>query len=187
MWEAQHLFELEPAPDKPENLTEYILQALEQKDLKYVSFFLLHYEKAINSMIWKYLVSYGSKVYDPVTQMNLKLACQEVIQKKLLTFDPNAGKEFPKYISRFLIDAILKQIMIEEHWSFSSLSEYKRVRRIGTIYKSCHESIPETIKNSAKRTAAHPEPHGSIWQLLSATGHGFCLLLKNPKIQMMKL
>ena len=156
LWEAQHLFELEPAPDKPENLTEYILQALEQKDLKYVSFFLHHYEKAINSMIWKYLVSYGSKVYDPVTQMNLKLACQEVILKKLLTFDPNAGKEFPKYISRFLIDAILKQIMIEEQWSFSSLSEYKRVRRIGAIYKSCHESIPETIEKFCKKDGCTP-------------------------------
>lgn len=156
LWETQHLFELEPAPEKPENLTDYILQALEQKDLKYVSFFLHHYEKAINSMIWKYLVSYGSKVYDPVTQMNLKLACQEVILKKLLTFDPNAGKEFPKYISCFLIDAILKQIMIEEQWSFSSLSEYKRVRRIGAIYKSCHESIPETIEKFCKKDGCTP-------------------------------
>lgn len=94
LWEAQHLFELEPVPSKPEDLSTFIRQALEQKDLKYVSFFLHHYEKAINSMIWKYLVSYGPKVYDPVTQMNLKLACQEVILKKLLTFDPNAGKEF---------------------------------------------------------------------------------------------
>lgn len=156
LWEAQHLFELEPTPDKPENLTDYILQALEQRDLKYVSFFLHHYEKAINSMIWKYLVSYGSKVYDPVTQMNLKLACQEVILKKLLTFDPNAGKEFQKYISHFLIDAILKQIMIEEQWSFSSLSEYKRVRRIGAIYKSCHESIPDTIKKFCKKDGCTP-------------------------------
>lgn len=169
LWEAQHLFELKPAPEKPEKLTDFILQALEQKDLKYVSFFLHYYEKTINGMIWKYLVTYGSKVYDPVTQMNLKLACQEVILKKVLTFDPNAGKEFPKYISRFLIDAILKQIMIEEQWSFSSLSEYKRVRRIGAIYKSCHENIPETIEKFCKKYGC--TPRAAREYLAIAIGH----------------
>ena len=39
---AERIFQLEPEPPKAENINDYILSALREKELKYFSFFLHH-------------------------------------------------------------------------------------------------------------------------------------------------
>ena len=57
---AEHIFQLEPEPPKAENINEYILSALREKDLKYFSFFLHHYEQQLNKRIRSFLCTDGS-------------------------------------------------------------------------------------------------------------------------------
>ena len=45
---AEHIFQLEPEPPAVGNLNEYILSALQEKNLIYFSFFLHHYEPQLN-------------------------------------------------------------------------------------------------------------------------------------------
>ena len=43
---AERIFQLDPEPPKVDSLNEYILSALKEKNLKYFSFFLHHYERS---------------------------------------------------------------------------------------------------------------------------------------------
>lgn len=43
--EAERTLQLEPEPPKESDLNNYIIQAQQQKDLRYLSFFLHHYER----------------------------------------------------------------------------------------------------------------------------------------------
>ena len=46
---AERIFQLEPEPPAVGNLNEYILSALQEKNLIYFSFFLHHYEPQLRS------------------------------------------------------------------------------------------------------------------------------------------
>ena len=48
---AERIFQLEPEPPAVGNLNEYILSALQEKNLIYFSFFLHHYEPQLNKRI----------------------------------------------------------------------------------------------------------------------------------------
>ena len=48
---AERIFQLEPEPPKVDSLNEYILSALQEKNLLYFSFFLHHYEPQLNKRI----------------------------------------------------------------------------------------------------------------------------------------
>ena len=48
---AERIFQLEPEPPAVGNLNEYILSALQEKNLLYFSFFLHHYEPQLNKRI----------------------------------------------------------------------------------------------------------------------------------------
>ena len=43
--EAERTLQLEPEPPKVSNLNDYIIQAQQQNNLRYLSFFLHHYER----------------------------------------------------------------------------------------------------------------------------------------------
>ena len=48
---AERIFQLEPEPPSVGNLNEYILSALQEKNLLHFSFFLHHYEPQLNKRI----------------------------------------------------------------------------------------------------------------------------------------
>ena len=48
---AERIFQLEPEPPAVDGLNEYILSALQEKNLLYFSFFLHHYEPQLNKRI----------------------------------------------------------------------------------------------------------------------------------------
>ena len=52
---AERIFQLEPEPPKVDSLNEYILSALQEKNLIYFSFFLHHYEPQLNKRIKGFL------------------------------------------------------------------------------------------------------------------------------------
>lgn len=45
---AERVFQLEPEPPAVDSLNEYILSALQEKNLMYFSFFFHHYEPQLN-------------------------------------------------------------------------------------------------------------------------------------------
>ena len=53
---AERIFQLEPEPPAVGNLNEYILSALQEKNLIYFSFFLHHYEPQLNKRIKPFYV-----------------------------------------------------------------------------------------------------------------------------------
>ena len=61
---AERIFQLEPEPPQVDSLNEYILSALQKKDLKYFVFFLHHYEPQLNKRIKDFLGVDGGGLYD---------------------------------------------------------------------------------------------------------------------------
>ena len=64
MREVRNVFQLDPEPPQME-LNEYIQKAAHRKDLAYFSFFLHHFEKRLNSVIYRFLTRSGIDRYNP--------------------------------------------------------------------------------------------------------------------------
>ena len=73
--EAERTLQLEPEPPKESDLNNYIIQAQQQKDLRYLSFFLHHYEKMLNGRIYSFWSSDGNERYDPERFLDYKMTC----------------------------------------------------------------------------------------------------------------
>lgn len=58
MREVQNVFQLDPEPPQME-LNDYIREAVRKRDLSYFSFFLHHFEKRLNSVIYRFLTRSG--------------------------------------------------------------------------------------------------------------------------------
>ena len=74
---AERIFQLEPEPPAVGNLNEYILSALQEKNLIYFSFFLHHYEPQLNKRIKDFLGVDGGDLYDTDRFIDIKLSCRE--------------------------------------------------------------------------------------------------------------
>ena len=83
---AERIFQLEPEPPAVGNLNEYILSALQEKNLIYFSFFLHHYEPQLNKRIKDFLGVDGGDLYDTDRFIDIKLSCRMLL-------DRLAGKE----------------------------------------------------------------------------------------------
>ena len=82
---AERIFQLEPEPPAVDNLNEYILSALQEKNLLYFSFFLHHYEPQLNKRIKSFLGMDGGDLYDTDRFIDIKLSCREqtLLEKRL--------------------------------------------------------------------------------------------------------
>lgn len=58
MREVQSIFQLDPEPPQME-LNDYIREAIHRKDLTYFSFFLHHFEKRLNGVVYRFLTRNG--------------------------------------------------------------------------------------------------------------------------------
>ena len=125
---AERIFQLEPEPPAVDSLNEYILSALQEKNLLYFSFFLHHYEPQLNKRIKSFLGMDGGDLYDTDRFLDIKLSCREQMLQKLMDYDLAKGAEYATYIFPFIRDAMLRFRMGEEKWSVSSLTNYKMVR-----------------------------------------------------------
>lgn len=158
--EAERTLQLEPEPPKESDLNNYIIQAQQQKDLRYLSFFLHHYEKMLNGRIYSFWRSDGNERYDPERFLDYKMTCVVAVIERFSDYDPSTGADFTTYLYPFVTDALLSCRMLEESWSVDSLDQYKKIRGIAWKYRTSGENTKKTIseyaaeKNCKQETAA---------------------------------
>lgn len=158
--EAERTLQLEPEPPKVSNLNDYIIQAQQQNNLRYLSFFLHHYEKMLNGRIYNFWRSDGNERYDPERFLDYKMTCVVAVIELFSDYDPSTGADFTTYLYPFITDALLSCRMLEESWSVDSLDQYKKIRGIAWKYRTSGENTKKTIseyaaeKNCKQETAA---------------------------------
>lgn len=147
--EKERTLQLEPKPPKVSNLNNYIIQAQQQNNLRYLSFFLHHYEKMLNGRIYNFWRSDGNERYDPERFLDYKMACVVAVIERFLDYDPSIGADFTTYLYPFITDALLSCRMLEESWSVDSLDQYKKIRGIAWKYRTSGEHAQKTISEYA--------------------------------------
>ena len=144
--EAERTFQLEPEPPQVASINEYIVLANREKELRYLCFFLHHYEKMLDGRIYRVLRRNGDNRYDPERLLNYKMECLSAFLDCLPGYDPTKGADFLTYAHHFIGNAILNCRRYEEAASFKSLHEYKAVRHIAWLYNSSEKSEEKTIR-----------------------------------------
>ena len=141
-WQAEHIFQLTPIPPGMEDALQdmektkridkekkkeiqkqneaiadaFLLRALQEKNLLFLSFFLHGYEHRLNGKVYSFIRRNGLDPYDPVLFLDMKLALQELILKKLPTYDPSRDAKFLTYIHQFIYDTFIIFRMQQECW-----------------------------------------------------------------------
>ena len=115
--------------------------------------FLRDYEPNLNELVRRFL---GKRAFDAETFMDYKLACTAVMLERWRRFDPDKGVRFATFIHHDVKNALLRARMLEESGSFSSLDEYKEVRRMGALMYGATqcEAVGEFIKKRGCSEAA---------------------------------
>ncbi len=80
MREVQSVFQLDPETPQME-LNNYIREAVQKRDLSYFSFFLHHFEKRMNGVIYRFLTRSGYDRYDPARFLDYKLEVLQMLWK----------------------------------------------------------------------------------------------------------
>ena len=106
-WQAEHIFQLTPLPPGMEDALQdmektkridkekkkeiqkqneaiadaFLLRALQEKNLLFLSFFLHGYEHRLNGKVYSFIRRNGLDPYDPVLFLDMKLALLELILK----------------------------------------------------------------------------------------------------------
>ena len=182
-WQAEHIFQLTPTPpgmedelqnmektrriskEKKKEITRkneavgeaYLAKAVQEKNLLYLSFYLHAYESRINSKVYSFLRRNGMASYNPALFLDLKLTLQEVILKKLPTFDPAKGAKFLTYMYEFIGDALTSFRMREECWTIDSLDIYKGIRHMAAIYNANGGNAQKALEKFCEETGCKPK------------------------------
>ena len=106
-WQVEHIYQLMPTPpgmeDALQNMEkskrinkekkkeilqrneavadQYLVRAVQEKNLLYLSFFLHGYEHRLNGKVYSFIRRNGMDPYDPALFLDMKLALQELILK----------------------------------------------------------------------------------------------------------
>lgn len=59
MREVERIFQLDPEPPVHQNLNDYIIKAVQSRNLRWFSFFLHHYENRLNGRVRRFLLREG--------------------------------------------------------------------------------------------------------------------------------
>mgnify|MGYP003289725249 CR=1 FL=1 len=177
-WQAEHIFQLTPIPPGMEDALQdmentrridkekkkeiqkqneavadaYLLRALQEKNLLFLSFFLHGYEHRLNGKVYSFIRRNGMDPYDPVLFLDMKLALQELILKKLPTFDPSRDAKFLTYLHHFIYDTFKTFRMQQENWTIDSLDIYKSIRRMAAIYNTNAHNKKKAIEIFCEQT-----------------------------------
>lgn len=182
-WQAEHIFQLTPLPPGMEDTLQdmektrridkekkkelqkqnetvadaYLLRALQEKNLLFLSFFLHGYEHRLNGKVYSFIRRNGLDPYDPVLFLDMKLALQELILKKLPTYDPSREAKFLTYIHQFIYDVFIIFRMQQECWQMKSLDTYKTTRRMAATYNANDQDKTKAIEVFCSETGYTPE------------------------------
>ena len=156
MRKVRSVFQLDPEPPKKE-LNDYICEAVRKRDLSYFSFFLHHFEKRLNGVIYRFLTRNGYDRYDPAQFLDYKLEVLQMLLYCLPKFDPEQKTEFLKYAKHYIRDGLLFCRMIGDAGSFASLAEYRCVRQIGAMYNNSDKSCAKVVSEFAAQSGYKDE------------------------------
>ena len=150
--DAERAYQLIPSPPKIKgcDVNDYIRLAQETRELKYIFFYLHEKEWYFNVRVHGFL-SREPGPYSPYRLMDLKLACRMEVLRRFQEYDPNRNASFLTYMRHFLTDAMLRNRITEENYSFASLYDYKSARRIMLIYNDCKGNTKAAIRIYAKK------------------------------------
>ena len=115
--------------------------------------FLRNYEPKLNEQVRRFL---GKRAFDAETFMDYKLACAVAMLERWEEFDAAKGIQFATFAHHDVKNALLRARMLEESGSFSSLDDYKEVRRMGALMYGAtqREAIREFVKKRGCSEAA---------------------------------
>ena len=142
--EAERTLQLEPEPPKASNLNDYIIQAQQQNNLRYLSFFLHHYEKMLNGRIYNFWRSDGNERYDPERLLDYKMTCVVAVIERFLDYDPGIGADFT--ISEYAAEKNCKQETAAEY-----LKAAKGLRSRQSFYVSRQDEDSEETGEDVSR------------------------------------
>ena len=181
-WQAEHIYQLTPLPPGMEDALQnmensgrinkekkkaiqlkneavadtYLTRAVQEKNLLYLSFFLHGYEHRLNGKVYSFIRRNGMDPYDPALFLDMKLALQELILKKLPTFDPSREVKFLTYLHQFIYDALRTFRMNQESWQIPSVDIYKGIRHIAAIYNANAQDEEKTLEIFCEKTGHKP-------------------------------
>ena len=177
-WQAENIYQLTPTPpgmeDALQNMEKskrvnmekkkeilqrneavadaYLTRAVQEKNLLYLSFFLHGAEHKLNGKVYSFLKRNGMDTYDPALFLDMKLALQELILKKLPAFDPSRDAKFLTYLHHFIYDTFKLFRMQQECWTIDSLDTYKPTRRMAAIYNANCQDKKKSIEIFCRET-----------------------------------
>ena len=151
MREALNAFQLSPEP-AVDDLNTCIRVAIQQRNLDWFSFFLHRYEPRLNGTVHRFFQQNGMVGNDPERFLDYKLNCVQAFLLCLSKYDPDKDSDFTKFAQHHLRDVLLFSRAMEEAGSFTSLSEYRRVRKIGAIYNQTNQNQAKAIRKFLETT-----------------------------------
>ena len=177
-WQAENIYQLTPTPPGMEDALQdmeksqrinkekkkeilqrneavadqYLARAVQEKNLLYLSFFLHGYEHKLNGKVYSFIRRNGMDSYNPALFLDMKLALQELILKKLPTFDPSREVKFLTYLHHFIYDTFKSFRMQQECWKMPSFDIYKDIRTIAAIYNANAQNEKKTIEIFCEKT-----------------------------------
>ena len=93
MREVKRIFQLDPEPPVHENLNDYIIKAVQSRNLRWFSFFLHCYETRLNGRVRRFLLREGLDRYDPERCLDYKMVCVLDMLACLWEYDPAQGAD----------------------------------------------------------------------------------------------
>lgn len=165
MREVERIFQLDPEPPAHENLNDYIIKAVQSRELCWFSFFLHHYENRLNGRVRRFLLREGLDCYDPERFLDYKMGCVLSMLDCLWEYDPAQGADFLTYAHHFIGNALLTCRMQEEAGSFENVDEYKAVRGIAWLYNQSGQSEQAAIQKYAQKNGCTEETAAKFLEL----------------------
>lgn len=159
MREVERIFQLDSEPPVHENLNDYIIKAVQSRELCWFSFFLHCYENRLNGRVRRFLLREGLDCYDPERFLDYKIeiGCVLAMLDCLREYDPAQRADFLTYAHHFIGNALLICRMQEEGGSFENVDEYKAVRGIAWLYNQSGQSEQAAIQKYAQKNGCTEE------------------------------
>ena len=149
-WEEDLVqYRLFPAPPR-KPLNEYIRLYLDEKDEKYLSWFLHYFESQLNTKIMALVQNYAMQGHF----VDMKSAYITGIVKALKSYDVSRGVDFMQYKEYIVLSEVLEYIRtMRTGVTIPSEHEYRQLRKMMLLFNNRgRKNDDETIEYIAKET-----------------------------------
>lgn len=155
-WEKElEIYRLTPVPPKENDLQRYILNYLDEKDDKYIAWFLHYYEKTINDKAFSIVQDYA--MYGHF--IDIKQAYVIGLLKALQEYDPNRNVPFIVYKEYAAMREVHEYIRtMRTGFTVQSNDEYLRLRKAMRLFREYGgKADDDTIKKIADNIGTSTE------------------------------